>query len=41
MTETKHLCAQIPLDLHAKVYSGRELLGKTTSQYITDLLIEY
>ena len=41
MTETKNLCAQIPLDLHAKVCSEREFSNQTTSQYITDLLIEY
>ena len=41
MAETKKLCAQIPLDLHARVCNARELSGQTTSQYITDLLIEY
>ena len=41
MAETKNLCAQIPMDLHAQVCNARELSGQTTSQYITDLLTEY
>lgn len=41
MPETKNLCAQINLDLHRKISEAREQAGQTTSQYITDLLIEY
>lgn len=41
MTETKNLCAQIPLALHSKVCGERERLEKTTSEYITQLLMEY
>ena len=41
MTQTKNLCAQIPLDLHAQVCEAREAAGQTTSEYITQLLIEY
>lgn len=41
MTETKNLCAQIPLELHAKVCEAKERMGITTSQYITGLLRTY
>ena len=41
MAETKNLCAQIPLDLHAKVWEAREQAGQSTAQYITELLLEY
>ena len=41
MTQTKNLCAQVPLDLHAQVCEAREAAGQTTSEYITQLLIEY
>ena len=41
MAQTKNLCAQIPLDLHAQVYAAKEDTGLTTSEYITQLLIEY
>lgn len=34
MTQTKNLCAQIPLDLHAQVCEAREAAGQTTSEYI-------
>ena len=37
MAETKNLCAQIPLELHAKVCGEREQREQTTSQYITEL----
>lgn len=40
MAETKNLCAQIPLELHAKVCGEREQREQTTSQYITELLIK-
>ena len=41
MARTKNLCAQIPLDLHAQVCEARETAGQTTSEHITQLLIEY
>lgn len=41
MAITKNLCAQIPVDLHTRISEAREQSGKTTAQYITDLLIEY
>lgn len=41
MAETKNLCAQIPLALHAQVCEEKDRLGQTTSQYITQLLMEY
>ena len=41
MAETKNLCAQIDLALHTKVCEEREKAGQTTSQYITELLMEY
>ena len=41
MTQTKNLCAQVPLDLHAQVCEAREAAGQTTSEYITQLLLEY
>ena len=41
MEETKNLCAQIPLELHAKVCEMKEKMGLTTSQYITNLLRTY
>ena len=41
MAQTKNLCAQIPLDLHAQVCEAREAAGQTTSEYITNLLTEY
>lgn len=41
MAATKNLCAQVDLALHTKVCEEREKAGQTTSQYITQLLIEY
>ncbi len=41
MAQTKNLCAQIPLELHAMVCEAREASGMTTAEYITSLLIEY
>ena len=41
MANTKNLCAQIPLELHAKICGEREQQALTTSQYITQLLMEY
>jgi len=41
MPETRNLCAQIPLALHAQVCEERERSGLTTAQYMTQLLTEY
>ena len=41
MAETKNLCAQVPIDLHDRVSQAKDQAGQTTSQYITELLIEY
>jgi len=41
MPETRNLCAQIPLALHAQVCEAKEQAGLTTAQYITQLLTEY
>ena len=41
MAETRNLCAQIPIDLHAKVIKARERAGQSNSVYITNLLTEY
>ena len=41
MEQKKNLCAQIPLSLHTQVSAAREAAGQTTSEYITNLLIEY
>ncbi len=41
MTETKNLCAQIPIALHERVSEERERLGQTTSEYITNLIQNY
>ena len=41
MAQIKNLCAQVPLELHARVCEAREAAGQTTSEYITNLLIEY
>lgn len=39
MAQTKNLCAQVPIDLHALVCEAREAAGQTTSEYITQLLM--
>lgn len=41
MAQTKNLCAQIPLELHAQVCEAKEKSGQAMSRYITDLLTEY
>ena len=41
MEQKKNLCAQIPLSLHTQVSEAREAAAQTTSEYITNLLIEY
>ena len=40
MEQKKNLCAQVPLSLHAQVCEAREAAGQTTSEYITNLLVE-
>ena len=39
--EQKNICALIPIELHMQVTAAREVLGQTTSEYITNLLTEY
>lgn len=39
--ETRNLCAQIPLDLHAKVIEEKNALGQALSEYITNILKEH
>ena len=39
--ETKNLCAQIPLELHAKVRAEQEKSGLTLGAYITDVLTQF
>ena len=41
MAETRNLCAQIPLDLHAKVIEEKNALGQALSEYITNILKEH
>ena len=41
MEQKKNLCAQILLSLHEQVSEAREAAGQTTSEYVTNLLIEY
>ena len=41
MAETRNLCAQIPLDLHAKVMAEKTELGQALSEYITNILKEH
>ena len=38
---TKNLCAQIPVELHAQVTEARAQLGQTTNEYITMIITEY
>lgn len=39
--ETKNLCAQIPLELHAKVRAEQEKSGLTLGVYITEVLTKF
>lgn len=41
MSETKNLCAQIPLALHQRVCAEKEQSELTLSQYVTQLITEY
>ena len=41
MAETRNLCAQIPIDLHAKVMEEKTELGQALSEYITNILKEH
>lgn len=37
----KNLCAQIPISLHERITTQKELLGLPLNQYITNLITEY
>ena len=39
--QTRNLCAQIPIDLHARVREEQERSGKTLGEYMTILIQEY
>ena len=41
MAETRNLCAQIPLDLHAKVQEEKDELGLKLSDYVIQILNEH
>lgn len=41
MAETRNLCAQIPVELHAKVIEEKIALGQALSEYITNILKEH
>ncbi len=41
MEETKNLCVQLPISLHAKVRAEQEKSGKVLTAYFTELLTEY
>lgn len=41
MADKKNLCAQIDIALHDRVTAEKDRLEMTTSQYITQLLMEY
>ena len=41
MGETRNLCAQIPVDLHAKVIEEKNALGQALSEYITNIMKEH
>lgn len=41
MAGTRNLCAQIPIDLHAKVMEEKAELGQALSEYITNILKEH
>lgn len=41
MEQTKNLCAQIPVELHARVRQEQEKSGQSLSAYVTAVLTEY
>ena len=41
MAETRNLCAQIPLELHAKVQEEKDELGLKLSDYVIQILKEH
>ena len=41
MAGTRNLCAQIPVELHAKVIEEKNALGQALSEYITNILKEH
>ena len=41
MADTRNLCAQIPIELHAKVMEEKAAMGQALSEYITNILKEH
>ena len=41
MEETRNLCAQIPISLHARVMEEKNSQGQALSEYITNILKEH
>lgn len=41
MEQTKNLCAQIPVSLHARVREEQAKSEKSLSEYITEILTQY
>lgn len=41
MEATRNLCAQVPLSLHERVTEARIALGKSLSEYVTQILKEH
>ena len=41
MEGTRNLCAQIPINLHARVMEEKNALGQALSEYITNILNEH
>lgn len=41
MEQTRNLCAQIPISLHAKVMEEKNSLEQSLSEYITQILKEH
>ena len=37
----RNLCAQVPIALHSRVRQEQEASGKTLSEYMTHLSVEY
>ena len=38
---TRNLCAQVPIELHAKIRERQEASGQTLSQYMTELITKF
>ena len=41
MEATRNLCSQVPLSLHERVTEERIALGKSLSEYVTQILKEH